>query len=112
MPKDFAIQLNDSITNGELMDLKIDIKRDSSGKITQGIVLGNTLQQNQALILIPHQGEFKFNPDLGVGIADMLLDHDYLAYRHKIRDHFAKDGLKITHLDLYENKPLKIHANY
>lgn len=112
MPKDRGIQLNDNISEGQILDLKIEVKRDASGKITQGLVVGNTLQQNQALILITQQGENKFNPDLGVGIADMLLDHDYLAYRHRIREHYAKDGLKVTHLDLYENKPLKIDASY
>lgn len=112
MPKDKGIQLNDNISEGQILDLKVEVKRDSLGKITQGLVIGNTLQQNQALILITQPGENKFNPDLGVGIADMLLDHDYLNYRHRIREHYAKDGLKVTHLDLYENKPLRIDANY
>lgn len=112
MAKDKAIQLNDNLSQGEILDLKIEIKRDSEGKITQGITIGNTLQQNQALILITQPGENKFSPDLGVGIADMLLDHDYLAYRHRIREHYAKDGLKVSYLDLYQNKPLKIDAKY
>lgn len=112
MPKDRGIQLNDNLSVGQILDLKVEIKKDAEGKIMQGLFVGNTLQQNQALILITQQGENKFNPDLGVGIADMLLDHDYLAYRHRIREHYAKDGLKVTYLDLYENKPLKIDANY
>lgn len=112
MPKDKGIQLNDNISEGQILDLKVEVKRDSLGKITQGLVIGNTLHQNQALILITQPGENKFNPDLGVGIADMLLDHDYLNYRHRIREHYAKDGLKVTYLDLYENKPLRIDANY
>ncbi|HUH26512.1 MAG TPA: hypothetical protein VLY87_07780 [Flavobacterium sp.] len=112
MPKDKGIQLNDNNTNGQILDLKIEVLKDSGGKIIQGLIVGNTLQQNQALILITHQGENKFNPDLGVGISDILLDNDYLNYRHRIRENYAKDGLKVTHLDLYENKPLKIDANY
>jgi len=112
MAKDKGIQLNDNLSQGEILDLKIEVKRDSEGKIIQGITVGNTLQQNQALILITQPGENKFYPDLGVGIADMLLDHDYLSYRHRIREHYAKDGLKVSYLDLYPNKPLKIDANY
>ena len=112
MPKGKGIQLNDKLTEGQILDLKIDVKRDTNGKIAQGLVVGDTLQQNQALILITQPGENKFNPDLGVGITDMLLDHDYLNYRHRIREHFAKDGLKVSRLDLYENKPLRIDANY
>lgn len=112
MPKYRGIQLNDNTSTGQILDLKVEIKKNAEGKITQGLVVGDTLQQNQALILITQPGENKFNPDLGVGITDMLLDHDYLNYRHRIREHYAKDGLKVTHLDLYENKPLKIDANY
>lgn len=112
MPKAKGLQLNDNTSTGEILDLKIEVVKDAEGKITSGLIAGNTLQQNQALILITQPGENKFNPDLGVGIADMLLDHDYLNYRHRIREHYAKDGLKVTHLDLYENKPLRIDANY
>lgn len=112
MPKAKGLQLNDNTTTGEILDLKIEVVKDAEGKIKSGLIVGNTLQQNQALILITQPGENKFNPDLGVGIADMLLDHDYLNYRHRIREHYAKDGLKVTHLDLYENKPLRIDANY
>lgn len=112
MPKDKGLQLNDNTTTGEILDLKIEVVKDAEGKIKSGLIVGNTLQQNQALILITQPGENKFNPDLGVGIADMLLDHDYLNYRHRIREHYAKDGLKVSHLDLYENKPLRIDANY
>ena len=107
-----GIQLLDSNDGGEIGDLKIQVKRDASGKIVQGMIVGETLEQNIALILISHQGEFKFNPDLGVGIGDLLLSSDYLVYRHRIREHLAKDKLIVKSLDLYENKPLKIEASY
>lgn len=107
-----GIQLSDHTDNGGIMDLKIDPVRDADGKITKGMVIGNTLEQNKALILIAHQGEFKFRPDLGVGIEDILLSADYLEFRHKIREHFSKDGLKATQVDVYENKPFKIVADY
>ena len=86
--------------------------RDSAGKIVSGIVIGDTLEQNKAIILIAHEGQLKGNPDVGVGIGDIALSSDYLEYRHKIREHFAKDGLVVETLDLYENKPIKIIANY
>lgn len=107
--KDFAIQLNDS---GDIGDVKIEVVRDQNNMITQGIVIGNTLQQNKAMILIGYPGCFKQYPTLGVGLADALLGDDLLAYRHLIRREFAKDGLKITQLDLYENKEIVIEANY
>ena len=110
--KAIGIQYNDSNDNGEVLDLKVSVVRDASGKIASGLVVGNTLEQNKASILIAHQGDFKFNPDLGVGLGDIALSSDYLEYRHKIREHFAKDGLVVETLDLFENKPLKIIAHY
>ena len=107
-----GIQYNDNNDNGEVLDLKVTPVRDASGKLASGLVVGNTLEQNKASILIAHQGEFKFNPDLGVGLGNITLSSDYLKYRHKIREHFAKDGLAVETLDLFENKPLKIVAHY
>lgn len=110
--KAIGVQYNDSNDNGEVLDLKVSVVRDASGKIASGLVVGNTLEQNKASILIAHQGDFKLNPDLGVGLGDIALSSDYLEYRHKIREHFAKDGLIVETLDLFENKPLKIIAQY
>jgi len=110
--KSIGIQLNDNNDSGDILDLKINVIRDSAGKIVSGLVIGDTLEQNKAIILIAHEGQLKGNPDLGVGIGDITLSSDYLEYRHKIREHFAKDGLAVETLDLYENKPIKIIANY
>lgn len=73
---------------------------------------GESINQQQALILIAHQGEFKMSPEIGVGIADLLLGEELLEYRHKIRNHFMMDGLKINRLDLYELGKLKIDVEY
>lgn len=110
--KAVGLQYNDNDDNGEILDLKVLTVRDSKDKIVSGLVVGNTLEQNKASILIAQQGEFKFNPDLGVGLGDIALSSDYLAYRHKIREHFTKDGLVVETLDLFENKPFKIIADY
>ncbi|KGO88374.1 hypothetical protein Q765_00185 [Flavobacterium rivuli WB 3.3-2 = DSM 21788] len=112
MGKDTGIQLIDHNDDGEILDVKIEVERDASGKIIQGIVVGNTLQQNKALILITHQGEVNSKPDIGVGFEDSLMSNEYLEYRHKIREHYAKDGLNVSRLDLYENKPIVIDADY
>lgn len=112
MGKGIGIQLIDSTDDGTVLDLKIKPERDASGKIIRGLVIGNTLEQNKALILITQPGENKFNPDVAVGIEDIILDDEYLEYRHKIRESFAKDGLRATRIDLYEGKPFKVDADY
>lgn len=112
MGKGTGIQLNDSTDSGEILDVKIKPVRDQTGKIVRGMVVGNTLEQNKALILITQPGENKFRPDLGVGIEDALLGSDHLEYRHKIRDNFQKDGLSVKQVDLYPDKPFKVIADY
>lgn len=110
--KNIGIQLTDNKDLGDVLDLKVEVVRDAAGRIISGLVAGDTLEQNKAMILIAHQGDFKYRPDLGVGLGDIVLSEDYLGYRHEIRAQFLKDGLVVETLDLYEGKPFKITANY
>lgn len=112
MGKDTGIQVVDNTNEGTVLDLKINPIRDADNKIISGIAVGNTLEQNKAFIMIAQPNDFKDNPTLGVGFEDNLLGEDLLEYRHKIREEFAKDGLKITKLDLYDLKNAKITAHY
>jgi hypothetical protein len=59
MAKDRGIQLIDSDDEGTVMDLKITPIRDINNKIISGLVIGNTLEQNKALILLANQGDIK-----------------------------------------------------
>ncbi|MGJ5643199.1 hypothetical protein [Formosa sp. S-31] len=112
MGKGTGIQLIGDPSAGEVLDLMINVVRDSQNKIVSGVVVGHTLQQNKGIMLLATQGEIKWRPDLGVGIEDLVLNEDYLEYRHKIREHFAKDGLRVSKVSLYENKPFEIIADY
>lgn len=111
MGKDTGIQLTDGSIDGTV-DLKVDVIRDVSGKIVQGMPIGNTLEQNKAIILIMNPGESKEYPTLGVGLVDAVLSENFLELRHRIRKEFAKDGLQITKLDLYNAGSINIEANY
>ena len=106
--KDRAIQVIDNADEGEVLDIKINPVRDADGKIVSGFVIGNTLQQNKAFILIAHPGDFKANPELGVGIEDITLSSELTEYRAKIREQFAVDGLKIDKLDMYDLESVNI----
>lgn len=110
--KNKGIQLIDNSNDGDIMDIKIVPVRDASNKIVSGFVIGTTLEQNIALMLMMHPGELKFRPDLGVGIQDIVLSEDYLVFRHRIREHLRKDNLIVNQIDLFENKPFKIDATY
>lgn len=110
--KDIGIQLNDSQNGVENIDLKINVTKDGNGLIKSGLVVGKTLRQNQAIIIIANPGEFPFNPTLGVAIDEVLLDNDYLRMRHRIREHLAKDGMKVKTLEFSDNKPMQLEAYY
>lgn len=92
-------------------DLDVSIRRDTQGKIVQGLFVAETTPQNQAFLLVAHKGEFKENPTVGVGVADMLNDHDFAHWRRLITAEFERDGQTIDKLVLNE-KGLTIEAHY
>lgn len=92
-------------------DIDVKVRRDSSGKIVSGMVVGDILAQNQALILQLHKGELKEDPSVGVGISDMLLDNDLQNWRREIREQMELDGQTVDKVILTENE-LRIEARY
>jgi len=114
-----------TLTDNGGYDFLLDIKTEN-GRITQGICLGETTPQNQAFILVAHKGDFKENPMLGVGIGDIVNDHDFdrlqkldLLRSQLLQDEFfdtqllfrspSGDGLKwVIEIDLSQTS----HADY
>lgn len=92
-------------------DLDINIVEDASGKILSGLVLADTLPQNQALILQLHKGELKDDISVGVGISDMLLDNDVLGWRSEIREQMEMDGQTVTSVEI-TREGIKIDSKY
>lgn len=74
---------------------EMEIRRDEDGLITGGLVVGDTLRQNQALLLALHKGELKELTSAGCGISDMLLGHDPIYWRTEIREQLEMDGQKV-----------------
>ena len=93
-------------------DLKIAVKRGSNGKITGGMVVGNTTEQNQYVLLQARTGELKHTPATGVGIIDLLLDGDKLYWQTRIRQALDREGMKIKTLRILDNDKIEIDANY
>lgn len=52
---------------GDNGDLQVKVMRDSSGLITQGVVVGESDYEHVKLIVESSQGDFKDFPVLGVG---------------------------------------------
>ena len=66
----------------------------------QRLAVGPVLQQNQTLILLLHKGEVKEAPYTGVGIADMLLDHDPLLWRTEIKEQLVLDRQSVSSVSI------------
>lgn len=92
-------------------DIDINVVKDSNGRIVSGLVLGDTLPQNQALILQLHKGELKDDISVGVGIADMLLDNDVPAWRSEIREQMEMDGQTVDSV-VITNDSIIINSKY
>lgn len=76
-----------------------------------GLAIGEISPQNQALIVQCHKGEFKENPAIGVGIEDMLLDHDPLRWRQRIREALEIDGQEVESIKISPSE-ISISAKY
>lgn len=84
-------------------DLAVKVEKDNAGKIISGVVIGDTLHQNQALILQMHKGELHEDPSVGVGISDMLLDHDSESWKREIREQMELDGQTVNSVSIEAN---------
>lgn len=92
-------------------DLGVEVSRDETGKIVSGMVVGGILVQNQAIILNLHKGELKEDPYTGVGLLDMLLDYNPLAWRTEIREQMEMDGQVVDSVKVNPSG-IEIEAHY
>ncbi len=104
--KNLGIMLNPA-TN----DFDIKVVKDSGGRIMQGLHVGDVTKQNTAILLYMQPGELKEQPTVGVGINNMLLDNDYLLYKHKIRQQLNAEGMQVNHLEI-NGQNIEINASY
>lgn len=97
----------------QMVDYDLDIKvvHDASGRIVSGLVVGDILHQNQALILVFHKGDLKDDVSVGVGIDRMTLDNDRLTWSREIREQLEMDGQKVENVTVTD-KSIKIKADY
>lgn len=94
-------------------DLQLSSKRNKQGLIAEGLVIGETAAQNQAIILQSFKGEFKEYPTLGVGISDILSDNEPTGWRREIALQLESDGMKVRTVDInFTSNKLIIDADY
>lgn len=96
----------------ETGDIEITVKRALNGKITGGMVTGDTTAQNQYVLMQAQTGELKHAPATGIGITGMLLDGDSLYWQTRIGQAMEKEGLRIKTLRFTGKNEITIDANY
>lgn len=75
------------------------------------LVIGESSEQHQNLLLLTKKGDWKENPTIGVGINGVLKDDPESDITSIIRTEFQKDGMKVNGIFLTENE-IRIDANY
>ena len=77
-------------------DLSIRIKRDSSGKITGGLVIGESDADHISLIVESNKGDFKEYPVLGVGEQYLKSVGGVSEIRADVQTQLELDGYKAS----------------
>ena len=92
-------------------DIAVKVKRDRFGRIESGLIVSDILHQNQAIILTARKGDIKENPSIGVGLPDMVLEHNLMAVRNEIRQQLEMDGQRVNSINV-TSAAVHIDANY
>jgi hypothetical protein len=92
-------------------DIEISVHTDADGLIDSGLVLGDILYQNQALILAFQKGDLKSDVSVGAGIGRMVLDNERLTWEREIREQLEMDGQRVESVRI-TGKEIIIQARY
>lgn len=92
-----------------------DILCDGTGDIlvkNGDMVIGDATLQHQQDLLLASEGDYKFDPLVGVGLAEFLDDEDPSGMMKKVRVQFGKDGMKVKTARINESGKVEIDATY
>lgn len=78
---------------------------------TGKIALAEVTPQNQAMLLTARPGEYKEWPALGVGLSDILQDHDVSYWRRRIVEQIESDGQRIKKINITASG-IELEAEY
>ncbi|KAA2245486.1 hypothetical protein F0L74_05885 [Chitinophaga agrisoli] len=91
-----------------------DILLDEEGDlliIGADLMMGESTEQHQRLLLISNPGDFKETPAACVGAAIWLKDENTVGLLQEIKSEFEKDGMIITSVKMVDAK-IEVHASY
>lgn len=95
---------------------RFGIQIDDTGDLSirgGGLSVGDTMAQNEYLLIMSSKGEIKEFPAVGAGISDMVGDTGSAEAKRKIREAFRADGITITSLSMTEEGTItRLEASY
>lgn len=94
-----------------MQDLLLDANKDLLFK-NGDLVIANSNNQNQELILTANKGEYKQHPEVGVGIEQMLGDDDFTPMLIEIKKQLEYDGMQIDDVRFTQDGKLFIDGKY
>lgn len=77
-----------------------------------GVTLGDTMAQNEFVILMSQPGDIKEAPLMGAGIADMVARNDTAAMKRQIRDALKLDGMDVSAVEIKDGTLTRLEASY
>jgi hypothetical protein len=77
----------------------------------KSLVINETTDQNQRIILYSNKGEIKEDGMVGVGLDNMLLEHDFSKIRKEIIEQMERDGQRVKSVRVSENG-VELKAEY
>ena len=92
-----------------LLDDDGDLKLDET---TGDLVIGESTAQHQNLLLMTEKGQWKENPDCGVGAIRYLENEDPAGLLREVRVQFASDGMNVKQVQFDKTGKLIIDATY
>lgn len=75
-------------------------------------VIGESDNQHVKHILLAGKGEYKSNPELGVGIENMLSTEEPMEFLIEAKKNLEYDGMKVNNISFTEAGTINVDAKY
>lgn len=96
---------------GNINDILLNANMDI--EITDGdFKVGDATGQSMKMLLVSQKGEWKQNPDVGVGVADYLKGERPGGLKAEIKRQLKADGATIKNIRVFDNGTINIDASY
>lgn len=71
------------------------------------IALGDTMAQNEYLLIVSQPGEIKEHPSVGAGMSDMVGGTSSSEAKRRIRESLRADGMTVRAIDMTDGGAIR-----